>query len=521
MSPCGRCATLPSACPSAWSAAQSERFIARPAVRLAHASCRRASASAPSATARASDCATWRQASSPNATESGDEFRTVQPPIAWARASTPECAVGPAGSPCVSTGSTSACCARMFGCPKPTFRSCSVSVRTLAPETSLPVPAVVGQRTSADPRRGGYATTRRVVGGAAALVGHEPCRLRDVERRAAADPHDRVVGRRADAFGELVCERERRLPGALDEALEADAARLAGHERPDDVEVLGDGLLDDDQRAPRAERLEDARQLVDDPVAEGDPHRQVRGERGAGRRHAVARSELLGPVAARLVDERLEEALVLLHLGMPEDTHREAPGGILEPLERAVLRPRRLDEALPHAADTLVVARLDAVVPGAEDLGEPRALLHVDRVLGERAEHLAVTLVPDRPRAGAGRDRRRARCSAAGSPGRSRASARRARAPASSSASSPASRCACAGSVDGCRSAPYDEGSMSIPPEKTTPSRTSSVSSTSSIARRHDQRPAAGPLDRLDVVVAARAPPAAPTRPTAPAGRTR
>ena len=105
---------------------------------------------------------------------------------------------------------------------------------------------------------------------------------------------------------------------------------------------------------------------------------------------------MLGPVAARLVDERLEEALVLLHLGMPEDADGEALPGILEPLERAVLGPRRLDEPLPHAADALVVARLDAVVAGAEDLGEPRALLHVDRVLGERAVHFAMALVPDR-----------------------------------------------------------------------------------------------------------------------------
>ena len=69
--------------------------------------------------------------------------------------------------------------------------------------------------------------------------------------------------------------------------------------------------------------------------------------------------------------------------------------GILEPLERAVLGPRGLDEPLPDAADALVVARLDAVVPRAEDPGEPRALLHVDRVLREHAERLAMTLVPD------------------------------------------------------------------------------------------------------------------------------
>ena len=93
----------------------------------------------------------------------------------------------------------------------------------------------------------------------------------------------------AHAVGELVGEREGRLPRSLDEAVEPEPGRLAGDERPGDVEVLGDGLLDDDERARRAEALDDPRQLVDHAVAEGDPHRQVRGEAGRRRRHAVAR----------------------------------------------------------------------------------------------------------------------------------------------------------------------------------------------------------------------------------------
>src|SRR5204862_339553 len=83
------------------------------------ASCRRASAFEPSATAAASDSATWWHASRPNATESGDESETVQAPIACAIASTPEWDVGAGGRPWVSTGSTSACWARMFGWPNP------------------------------------------------------------------------------------------------------------------------------------------------------------------------------------------------------------------------------------------------------------------------------------------------------------------------------------------------------------------------------------------------------------------
>ena len=82
------------------------------------------------------------------ATESGLESDTVQPAMAWAIASTPAWEVGLAGRPCVSTGSTSAACARICGWPKPILRSSSASVSTEAPETSLPVPLVVGHSTS-------------------------------------------------------------------------------------------------------------------------------------------------------------------------------------------------------------------------------------------------------------------------------------------------------------------------------------------------------------------------------------
>ena len=90
----------------------------------------------------------WCTASSPNATESGLPSRTVHAAIAWASASTPECAVGPGGRPSVSSGSTSACWARISPFAMPTLRSRSVSVSTDAPETSAPVPEVVGQSTS-------------------------------------------------------------------------------------------------------------------------------------------------------------------------------------------------------------------------------------------------------------------------------------------------------------------------------------------------------------------------------------
>ena len=81
---------------------------------------------------------------------------------------------------------------------------------------------------------------------------------------------------------------------------------------------------------------------------------------------------------------------------MPEDGDGEALVRVLEALERAVRGPRGLDEPLPHAADALVVARLHAVVALTEDRGEPRAVLDVDRVLGEGAEPLAMALVAER-----------------------------------------------------------------------------------------------------------------------------
>ena len=96
---------MPIAWPSAWSAAQSERFMASPAVRLPQASCRRASRSEPSrdrALERRGRCgAPPRARRRPRA---GCRRARCRPPIAWASASTPECAVGPGGRPSVSSG---------------------------------------------------------------------------------------------------------------------------------------------------------------------------------------------------------------------------------------------------------------------------------------------------------------------------------------------------------------------------------------------------------------------------------
>ena len=68
---------------------------------------------------------------------------------------------------------------------------------------------------------------------------------------------------------------------------------------------------------------------------------------------------------------------------------------VLDCLERAVLGERALDEPLPHAAHSLMVARAHCGMTRTEDRLEPRALAHVDRVLGEHSERLTMTLVAD------------------------------------------------------------------------------------------------------------------------------
>src|SRR5581483_11055286 len=75
-------------------------------------------------------------------------------------------------------------------------------------------------------------------------------------------------------------------------------------------------------------------------------------------------------LATRLGDERLEERAVLARLRVPEDADREAPLGILERLDRAVVRPRGRPQPVADPPQPLVVVRLDRR-PLAEQLAEP------------------------------------------------------------------------------------------------------------------------------------------------------
>ena len=122
-----------------------------------------------------------------------------------------------------------------------------------------------------------------------------------------------------------------------------------------------------------------------------------------------------------------------------------------------------------------------------------------------------------RPPAGAARGRRRARRSAPGSRGRppstgmSRASAASQQRELGAVALRPQ-----AVRLRVRRLRRTCSGSRSLPPENTSPSSASSVSSTPSVARRHEQRPRAGALDRVHVVVRDQRRVELPVRPSAP-----
>src|SRR2546423_9563795 len=99
-------------------------------------------------------------------------------------------------------------------------------------------------------------------------------------------------------------------------------------------------------------------------------------------------------MGARLGDERLEQLRVVPGLGMPEHAQRQAPRGILERLDRAVVRPRPLAQAGPDGPEALMVMRLDRHA-SAEQRAEPRAVLDAHRMLREDALHVPVSLVAD------------------------------------------------------------------------------------------------------------------------------
>ena len=109
----------------------------------------------------------------------------------------------------------------MSGEAIPSFRPLSGSVMTDPPETSEPVPDVVAIATSGIARLGDRRAAGVEVGRRHALAVGRPRALAHVERRAAADRHDRVGLELAEPLGDGGHHRHRRLAGRLHERLDA------------------------------------------------------------------------------------------------------------------------------------------------------------------------------------------------------------------------------------------------------------------------------------------------------------
>src|SRR5207237_10909420 len=101
-----------------------------------------------------------------------------------------------------------------------------------------------------------------------------------------------------------------------------------------------------------------------------------------------------GAVGGRLLDERSEERAVLRLLRVPQDAECEALRGVLDRLQGAVVRPRRLAQTLAHAPEALVMVRLHGCVR-PDDGAEPALRIDPDPVRREDARRLAVPLVSD------------------------------------------------------------------------------------------------------------------------------
>src|SRR5207244_465582 len=97
-------------------------------------------------------------------------------------------------------------------------------------------------------------------------------------------------------------------------------------------------------------------------------------------------------IRAGLGYEGFEERCVLALLRVPEDAESEALRGILDALERAVVRPRRFSQSLAQPPEPLVVVRLDRRSL-ADQASQPARRVDAHRVIGEDPERLPVLLV--------------------------------------------------------------------------------------------------------------------------------
>ena len=188
------------------------------------------------------------------------------------------------GTECVRSGSTTASCARRKGLAIPDLRPCAWSVTTAPPQTSEPVPAVVGTAISGSAGSGicrsearnsenvepSSAHSRAVL----AVSVTEPPPIATTawglasSRACVAASTTSIVGS----------------PGALTNRVHVDARvgqgdDAGGHPRV----VLFEPGIDHHQRGPRSVRGDHGPEFARHPVTEADPHRQMVGERGYGR----------------------------------------------------------------------------------------------------------------------------------------------------------------------------------------------------------------------------------------------
>ena len=197
---------------------------------------------------------------------------------------------------------------------------------------------------------------------------------------------------------------------------------------------------------------------------------------------------------------------------MPEHSDGEPLRRVFERLERAVVGPRRLDQALADGPKPWWWCDFTGARSPSSGRGGCRP--HVDLVVGEDRRRLLVFLVAD--------DLGQVlhEVAAAGDVQHLRARGRREHRHVAlergvSSASSPRSRSGRVPIVSGCASWPYSAGSMSAPPEKRIPSSASSVSSIpSSLGGTSSGRPPAASTGGRR-----RAGPARPARPRRPSER--
>ena len=242
-------------------------------MRLPHAMSERAAASEPSRKAGTSERPMSRIASRAIASPIGVRTVAIIPAMAWASASMPVCAVASGGTECVSSGSTTASCARSAGAAMPALRPVAGSVIDRAAGDLRARP---GRRRHRDERDDRVRIRRLQVAEAHVLLCADARGLRGVDDRAAAERDDRVRARLRQGVRRGVHDVGRRLARRLVEAVDLEVrAPQGGDGAGDGVVAPFEPLVDHEQHPAGAVRRGDAAELERGALAEADPDGQV------------------------------------------------------------------------------------------------------------------------------------------------------------------------------------------------------------------------------------------------------